>query len=239
MRCLIALVIVGLSSAALARAPSPAAIPLSRPDPAWQTRVDQMHKQVRRARGKARVVLLGDSIIYGWKFVGRPVWKRRFASLEALNLGVDRDETGHVLWRIQHGNLEGLNPAVLVLLAGTNNVGRRDHSARQIADGIQAVVGEIRQRLPDTRVLLVGLLPGRRHPAPRREKIRRINRRIARLADGAAVTYLDLTARLLDAQGDLPARISPDGVHLTEAGYALWAEGMAGVLDELLAPSPR
>jgi len=229
--CVVFLLAACFTTAA-AREGDPAVRPLARTATWWLTRVQQINREVRNRQPE--LVLLGDSIIYGWKFAGRSVWRRHFGAVNTLNLGVDRDEIGHVLWRIQHGNLDGLKPRVVVLLVGTNNVGRRDHSAAQVAGGIEVVVGELRRRLPGSRVLLMGILPSRRRLGPRRAKIRRINQLLAHLADGKSVWFLDLSPRLLTPRRELERRVSHDGLHLTSAGYAAWAEAMASSLDRLL-----
>jgi beta-glucosidase len=218
---------------------SPAVTPLAREADWWQDRHQQINREVRRRR--PRVILVGDSIIYGWRFIGRPVWKRQFGRVSTLNLGMDRDQTGHVLWRLKHGNLKGLAATVkvAVLQVGVNNAAQRNQPPREIAAGIRAVVAELRRRLPRAHVLLLAILPAGRDGSAFREKISATNRLAAHIADRRWIHFLDISSRLLDGGGRLPRSVSYDRLHLTEHGYSLYATAMGPVLRRLLAsPAP-
>ena len=216
---------------------SPAVTPIAREADWWQDRHQQINRQVRLRRPK--VILVGDSIIYGWRFVGRPVWRRRLGRVSTLNLGMDRDQTGHVLWRLQHGNLHRLarTVKVAVVQVGVNNAAQRNQSPRDIAAGIRAEVAELRRQLPRSRVLLLGILPAGRARSALRRKIAAVNRLCAPVSDGRWVHFLDISSRLLDSEGRLPRTVSYDRLHLTEHGYSLYATAMGPVLRRLLASS--
>src|SRR5262245_40480610 len=128
----------------------------------WMKRHEGFVEEAKK--GGIDVLFLGDSITDAWRNFnaqnmrgGKRVWEKHFAPLKAANFGIGGDQTQHVLWRLQNGELEGIQPKVVVLMIGTNNVGR--DSAEQIAEGITAIVREIHKRSPSTKVLLLGVFP--------------------------------------------------------------------------------
>jgi beta-glucosidase len=138
------------------------------------------------------------------------------------------------LWRIQHGNLEGISPRVVVLLIGANDAHFRDTTASQIAGGIATIVNDLRARLPRAHVLLVGIFPFGRRPSARRVKVAEANRLAAEVADGKMVHYLDIGARLLRPNQTLSSKIAYDYLHLTARGHQIWATAMEPKLRQLL-----
>lgn len=207
----------------------------------------QRHAEVRAAlkNRPVELVFVGDSITH--LFGGEPsstiapgakVWAEYYAPRQALNLGFGWDRTQQALWRMENGELEGIQPKVAVVLIGTNNL--KAHAARQnsneeIVAGIQAVCGRIRAKSPGTRVLLLGLFPRGQDPAdPDRERIRSINAALAQWAGGGAATFLDIGPQLLQADGHFLPDIAPDHLHLNDAGYRIWAANMEPVLAGLL-----
>src|SRR5581483_5887459 len=115
------------------------------------------------------VLFLGDSLTTRWRTDGKATWDECFAPLGAINFGVGEDRTQHLLWRVTHGELAGRPPQTVVVLIGTNNLGR--NTPAEVADGIGAVVAAVRERQPAADVVLLGLLPRGRRPedAIRRE----------------------------------------------------------------------
>lgn len=229
-------------------APAPAAVP-ARSQPAtvpvagpgngltaqqWQERQDELNRRVAAAGPAAQLIFIGDSITQGWEAAGRAVWEQHYASEGALNLGIGGDYTQHVLWRLDHGNLEGLQPRVAVLLIGTNNVTDDPASVRATAAGVSAVVQSLRARLPGTRVLLLAILPRGSAPNPGRAHIAAVNDIIRGLADGRRVFWLDFGARFVAADGSIPAQLMADALHPTARGYELWAQAMDAPLTRLL-----
>ena len=157
---------------------------------AWQN----LHRGFldRTGQGNVSVVFLGDSITQGWTGGGKALWDTRYAPLGAVDYGIGGDSTRQVLWRLGHGELDGLSPKLVVLLVGTNNL-YGDFNAGtddEIAAGIARIVGTLRTKLPRTRILLLGLLPRQNEYFGGR--IVSINRSIARLDDGHAVRFLDM-----------------------------------------------
>ncbi len=203
-------------------------------------------KFVKRAKaGGVDVLFLGDSITAGWAGNGKAVWKEHFEPLKAANFGIGGDRTEHVLWRITEGKeLEGINPKVAVVMIGTNNSGA--NSADQIAEGVTAIVKELRKQRPETKVLLLGVFPRSKKggkdlkdvpqiaASELQPKVKAINDRIAKLDDGKAVKYLDIGAKFLGPDGGLAREVMPDYLHLSPKGYAIWAEAIKGPVAEML-----
>ncbi len=195
---------------------------------AW---IDQ-HRDINAIaqRGNVDVVFLGDSITQSWGGPGRNVavtgnaaWEKHFSDLHVANFGISGDRTQHVLWRIEHGNFDGINPKVIVLLIGTNNLG--DDSGEEIADGIELIVRRLEEKAPGAKILLYGIFPrGGQADDPMRDKIKTINQAIAKLDNGRTTFYVDLAAALTADNGKLKADcFRGDHLHLTPAGYEVWA----------------
>lgn len=220
--------------------------PATRPAPregGWM----QLHeKYVQRAKeGHIDLLFLGDSITQGWN--DNEVWQRHYGPRHAANMGIGGDRTQHVLWRIDHGEIDGIHPKAVVLMIGTNNLG--SDSPAQIADGIKAIVGRLREKLPDTKVLLLGVFPrgAERRPdqasAKQDSRIDEINDLIESLDDdNPMVVYRDIGERFLDEEGRIPKEIMPDFLHLSLQGYGIWADAIEptlwDIMDEPREPKP-
>jgi lysophospholipase L1-like esterase len=198
----------------------------------------QHDANVTRARqGNIDVLFFGDSITKCWVRDGADVWKSRFVPMKAENFGISGDATQHVLWRMQNGELENIHPKVIVLMIGTNNIAGQDSPA-DIAQAVGAIVGEIRQRLPETRVLVLGILPNQELAThPRREKIRATNKITSKLQDGDHVTYLDISDKFLQSDGSFSVEITKDFVHLTPKGYEVFADAIQPTIESMLSKS--
>jgi lysophospholipase L1-like esterase len=206
--------------------------PVAKRDKRWQ---ELHHAFVERARqGDVDVLFLGDSITEAWSGPGKEMWHQRFELLKAANFGIGGDRTEHVLWRLQKGKeLKGIEPRAVVLMIGTNNI--RDGTAKQIAEGITAIVEELRRQLPRAQILLLGVFP--RSPKaddPVRAKIKEINQRIEKLDDGKYVHYLDIGDKFLASDGSLTKEIMPDYLHLSRKGYQIWADAIQAKLEYML-----
>lgn len=191
-----------------------------------------------RARGsRAELLLLGDSITEGWEHAGAAVWARSLAPRGAINLGVSGDQTQHVLHRLQSGAYDALPARVIVVMIGTNNTGSRQPPA-QVADGVMAVVRECRTRWPAAQVLVLAIFPrGDAPDDPLRLDNAAANRLLAEgLAGRPQVAWLDFGAVFLRDDGTLRRDLLPDALHLSEAGYELWADSMGAALARLRAP---
>ncbi len=189
----------------------------------------------RARKGGINVLFYGDSITQGWNEAGRLVWDSRIAPMKAANFGIGGDSTRQLLYRIERGEIDGLRPKVVVLMIGTNNL-YNDFNAgtdREIVRGIRAVIGRLRSRLPDSRILLLGILPWQnRHFG---QRIANINAALREFDDGRKLRFLDLSPHFQSAPGQLIEGLyEADSVHLREAGYEVWANEMLGLLDTML-----
>lgn len=181
--------------------------------------------------GGVDVLFLGDSITAGWRGNGKEVWEKSFAAYKPANFGIGGDRTQHVLWRITNGELDGIKPKVVVLMIGTNNSSSDD--APGIAKGVTAIVKAIHAKSPATKVLLLAIFPRGEKPNPGREKLAKVNETIAKLHDGKGVHYLDIGGKFLTSENTLTKDIMPDFLHLSKAGYQIWADAITPKLAEL------
>jgi lysophospholipase L1-like esterase len=190
----------------------------------------------RAQLGPAPLVLLGDSITQGWETDGARVFSARLAPRQALGLGVGGDRTEHLLWRLQSGEYDTCPVRVAVVLIGTNNLGS-GHTPQQTADGVSAVLDDVLARWPDSRVVLLAIFPrGVRPDGSLRLAVAQTNVLLRDVADRDRVTWLDFGDAFLAPDGTLPEAVMPDALHLSEAGYVMWADAMEPVLDDLLRP---
>ena len=181
--------------------------------------------------GGVDVLFLGDSITAGWRGA-KEVWDKAFGAYKTANFGIGGDRTQHVLWRITNGEFDGIKPKVVVLMIGTNNSGSDE--ADGIAKGVTKIVTTIHEKSPATKVLLLAVFPRGEKPNAQREKLAKVNATIAKLHDGKSVHYLDIGGKFLAADGSsLPKDIMPDFLHLSKAGYQIWADAITPKLAEL------
>ena len=182
-----------------------------------------------------QLVLVGDSITDGWhNGEGRDILEAFYGQYFPYNIGIGGDRTQHVLWRLDKGEVDGISPKVAMLMIGTNNLG--GNTNEEIAAGVTKIVGELKEKLPHTKVLLLAIFP--RSPKatdPFRARIKDINEVLAKLDDGGkTVKYLDIGPKFLDADGNLPKEIMPDALHPNGKGYEIWAEAVEPAINELM-----
>jgi len=248
MKKLFPLLLVGLVGlATLTAQPAPAAAPTVPGDPSvaaprtGNARFFEKHEQFL-ARGKAGpigVLFLGDSITASWDEAPH-IWEHYYGRWQPANFGFSGDQTQHVIWRIENGELDGIHPKVVVLMLGTNNSGT--YTGEQIAAANRKIVGLIRERLPEAKILLLAIFPrgprqGRNGPEPweqRMAAIRTANAELAKLDDGKMIRFLDINASFLGNDGTIPKSIMPDQLHPNAAGYQLWADAMQPLLTEMM-----
>lgn len=202
----------------------------------WQELVSQLQVQMNGAN--PRVVFVGDSLTDDWEYRGLPVWNRYYAPRNALNLGVGGDKTQNVLWRLRDSPLERLDPEVVVIQIGINNLIERDSPA-ETARGVLAVADHIADRLPEAEIILVGLFPAGQSPGPHRDDIRRTNELVLKGLAGGPVRFLDIGDRFLRSDGVISQSMMWDYLHLTEDAYLIWAEAMEPLFREQLGPIPQ
>lgn len=208
------------------------------------SRFHELHESYL-ARGKAGPVgllFLGDSITYGWR-KWPAIWDAEFGKYQPANFGIGSDKTQNVLWRIAEGELDSIAPKAVVLMIGTNNTG--SDSAEDILAALKLTVQRIRERLPQTKVLVLAIFPrGPRLPdangvmrddgVSRMRVIEAVNSRLSELDDGRGVRVLNINSAFLAADGKIRDGVMYDQLHLTEEGYRCWAEALRPVLQEMM-----
>lgn len=236
-RLALSLAMILAATAAPAQEVKRAAKPDSATDPAprgeggWWMTLHEKHLE-RVKPGTAELIFIGDSITQGWEGGGAETWARHYAPRKAVNLGIGGDRTQHVLWRLEHGEVEGIRPKVAVLMIGTNNLS--SNAPDEIAAGITAIVKTLRDELPRTKVLLLGVFPRDERPGAPRDRIAAINAKIKPLDDGKHVFYLDISGSFLNPDGTISREIMPDFLHLSPRGYRLWADAIEPTLWTLM-----
>ena len=180
------------------------------------------------------VVFIGDSITQGWEQAGQSVWEHYYSGRKAVNLGISGDRTEHVLWRLDHGNLEGIEPEVAVIMIGTNNIGHGTHATEEVLAGVQAVVARVLQYAPSAQVLLLDIFPRGAQFNEDRGKILQINQALSRLQGHKQVHYLPIGHVFIEDDGTISKKVMPDALHLSPEGYRRWAEAMEPTLSSLL-----
>lgn len=185
--------------------------------------------------GKAKLVFVGDSITEAWEGPGREVWEKFYAKRHAANFGVSGDRTEHVLWRLDHGNFDGLSPDLVVIMIGTNNTGHRQDKPEDTAAGIMAIIDRIEKKCPRANILLLGVFPrGETADHPLRKLNIAVNEIIKGSADNTQVFYKDISPAFFNDKGELTKDIMPDYLHLTPEGYKRWAEAIEDDVASLL-----
>jgi len=199
--------------------------------------------QKARANG-IDVYFIGDSITRRWGATDYPDllsnWRQNFFGWNAGNFGWGADRTQNILWRLEHGELDGVNPKVIVIQAGTNNIGAQPGGAAKVAEitrGLRAILDLCRQKAPRATVILTAIFPRNDNIAVMPD-IDRVNANLARLADGRNVRYLNVNGKLAGKDGRLFAGMmnERDKLHPTLHGYQVWADGLKPILTDLLGP---
>ncbi len=242
-RAAIGLALLGSFSLAAPGAAADPTVPVARTDANSRTAHEQLLKKARQ--GRIDVYFVGDSITRRWGATDYPDflanWKKNFHGWNAANFGWGGDTVQNVLWRLHNGELDKVNPKVIVVMAGTNNVGARggdETKAADIAKGLQAVLDVCREKAPGAVIILMGITPRNDNPAAL-ATINKANERLARLADGKKVRYLNINEKLADKEGKLREGMSPDRLHLSVKGYQVWADALKPILTELLGPPAK
>ena len=207
---------------------NPAAFAWPRDD--WYISVQQ---KFDRYKGKSpKIIFDGDSITNRWETTGRGTWTR-FAG-QAADFGIEGDRTENLLWRLGKGQVDGMDPRLVVLMIGTNNVGR--DSAEDIAEGIRSVVSEYEKRCPHAHIVLMAVFPrGKTSSDPSRVKVEAVNHLVSALDDGRRVSFVDIGSSLIEPDGSISAETMPDYVHPTAGGYVIWAEAIKTLLAKYAA----
>jgi lysophospholipase L1-like esterase len=214
--------------------PNPAAAPEPRSEKEAIASFERINKQVKTQ--PHRILYLGDSITERWDeplWGAKQVWDANLKPRGVLDAGVSGDRTEHLRWRLDHGNLDGPAPKGVILMIGTNDLGH-GRTAAEAAEGVRETLIRLRQKLPSTRILLLGLTPRGGAPwDPLRVAASQVNQMIGSCADGQTIWATDIGQPLLDAKGMLSPSLSPDYLHFNAAGYQKIAPGVDGWIDQV------
>jgi lysophospholipase L1-like esterase len=236
--------VTSAGSATASAAPWPA----DKPTPRTDANSKLAHEQLlaKRTQGKIDVYFEGNSITRRWGATDYPQflanWRANFTGWNAADFGWGADRIEHILWRLENGELDGVNPKVIVILAGTNNVGKVPGGDAKVADitrGLRALVDLCRSKAPSATIVLTGIFPRNDDTTTAREinaEIARINENLARMADGKSIRYVNVNDKLADATGTLRAGMMVDGLHPTLQGYQIWADVLKPILNDILGP---
>ncbi len=209
----------------------------------WMPRHNELKNRVRKK--PVDLLMIGDSIVFRWERQGKKIWDEFYGKRRAVQIGSSGDYTDHILWRLQNGAVSGAKPKLTVLLIGTNNTGLRKDPAEETAYGIAAIIKELKKRLPDSKILLLGVFPrGNYEGANENHKKRldqitnannKVNAIIKGYADEKTVFYRDFSKIFLNDKGHVDKALMPDFVHPGEAGFRAWANAMEPFIKKHLA----
>lgn len=222
-----------------------------RPAPRADRNSQIAHEQLlaKAKQGRIDIYFEGDSITRRWGATDYPQllenWKTNFFGWNAADFGWGADRIENILWRLENGELDGVRPKVIVLLAGTNNVGARvpadvDRAVEEITAGLRALVRVIQSKAPEAVIVLTGIFPRNDNPAVM-PVIDRINENLAKLADGRGTRYLNVNDKLAGPDGRLHDGMmnANDKLHPTVQGYQVWADALRPIFTELLGPPAK
>jgi lysophospholipase L1-like esterase len=196
----------------------------------WRGNYERINNDIKKMNGKIDLAFVGDSITARWNGES---WTKHWGSYRAVNMGIGGDQTQHVLWRLQNGQLEGYQARVFVVLIGTNNCWDKKAEPADVAAGIKAIVDLIQAKQPQAKILLLSLLPQGEKPNPGREKRTAVNELIAKFA-GGSVHYMDISAKFLEPDKSISKEVMGDFLHLAPKGFDIWAEAIQPKLKEFL-----
>ncbi len=204
----------------------------------WKKRHEQILEKVKTS--DPQLIMIGNSITHNLDEPDRKIfWDRYLNDLDAINMGFSGDRTENVIWRLQNGSLEGINPKVATLLIGTNNTDGNHYleisTAEEVAEGIWKICEIIREKLPDTEIVLLGILPYGYKPNHHDE----INKACNKIISGypgkdKKIHYYDFGHLFLTAEGKVDRELMPDYLHPNLEGDQLIFEAMSPIISNLL-----
>lgn len=198
----------------------------------WKERHERCVEATKK--GDLDVIFIGDSITQGWEGGGKAAWDKYFGEYKTGNFGFSGDRTEHVLWRMDNGEIVGLQPKVAVMMIGTNNIGHGSSNPEQTAEGVKAIVAKLRAKLPKTKILLLGIFPrGATSEDRMRQGTVAATEGFKGIADGKMVHFQDVGQFFMSRDGVLWKSLMPDLLHLTPDGYDIWGKAIAPTLKKL------
>lgn len=185
---------------------------------------------------KWNFVFLGDSIVHGWEGAGKKEWKELIGPYQVFNAGYGADRTEHVLWRLDHGELDGINPKLIFVMIGTNNTGHNNavqERPEDTAAGIRAILDRLEKIAPNAKIVLHPIFPRGETPKDGlRIRNEKVNALIRGFVNGRNILWLDFNDRFLTKEGTLTREIMGDLLHPTPKGYVIWFNAVKPLLDQ-------
>ena len=205
----------------------------------WPTRYLEKRNEIVDGSGEYDIVMVGDSITHRWEREGgegRVLFSELKKTYRILNLGYGGDRTEHVAWRMENGELDGYKAKLFTLMIGTNNTGHfRNTPPADIAAGVKRILGDIRVKHPEAKVVLMPIFPRGATPDDKlRVNNEKVNAIIRDFADGETVLWLDFNAKFLAEGGTLPRDVMPDLLHPNAKGYEIWWSALAPAVREIV-----
>lgn len=208
------------------------------------------HEEILRIKAaiNPEIVLIGDSITHFWagepksnRVSGPKAWDSVFGKRRVLNLGFGWDRTQNVLWRFDHGELDGLQPKLVVIHIGTNNTSQtknaRKNTPAEIAEGVRTVCSRVHEKCPKAKIVLMAIFPREEKPDhPRRKLIAETNVLLAKLPTSPDFAFVDIGPKVLTPEGVLTKDLMPDFCHPSEKGYQIWADALRPFVQAIQIP---
>lgn len=255
---IVALALSAFAQTPIVATPNPATTPTDLSDQPWWAARHKAVVEAAKSHPDTELLLIGDSITNNYDKAEppdenfQPIWKQFYEPRKALNLGFSGDTTAHVLWRLQHGEVDGIHPKVAVVLIGTNNTSQHNrHTAEQTEAGIDAVVSELENRLLETKILLLGILPSDLSDE-KTERDQTVNAYLATCySENPLVTYLDISSIFYKNDANKNAALNTalfydprlpqhgKSLHPDTVGQRMMAEAIEPTLARLMGDAPR
>ena len=228
-------------------------VPADQPSPRTDQNSMTAHQELldKARKGHIKIYFLGDSITRRWgtsdeqykHFLAN--WRQNFFGWDAANFGWGGDTTQNILWRLNNGELDNVKPRIIVLLAGTNNVGNKspqgddDPRVEDITRGIKAILKVCREKAPKATIVLMGIFPRNDNIAVM-PVINQINASIVKFADGKNIRFVNINDKLADKEGRLFEGMTvPDKLHLDLKAYQIWADALKPIFTKVLGPPAK
>ncbi len=206
----------------------------------WQNRHAKKLEEIKGPKSNTQLIFIGNSIINDLESSGnKEIWEKFFGKYNPLNLGFGGDRTENVLWRITHGEIEGLHPKIAVILIGTNNTDAEHYpttnTGAEVAEGIIAICDVVRLKLSQTKILILKIFPFGEDPNNKRRADNNEASRIAsKIADGKNIFYADLNDNFLNPDKTIDTSIMPDYLHPSVAGDWIWAKSLYPIIESIM-----
>jgi lysophospholipase L1-like esterase len=197
----------------------------------WNGNYERINTDLKKMGNRIDIGFIGDSITARWR--GSENWTKHWGEYKAVNMGIGGDQTQHVLWRLQNGQLDGYKAKIFVVMIGTNNMWGKTSKPEDAAAGVKAILDEIQKKQPQAKILLMSILPAGEKPNPGRDARAEVNKIIKKHANDSII-YMDIADKYVEADGAISKEVMGDFLHLAPKGYDIWAEAITPKIKEIL-----